>query len=333
MKYDISALGNALVDTQYMVSHEFLNEIGLEPDSMTLATPEEHAPIIEKLESMGASSVSDCGGSATNSLVAASYFGSKCHHVCRVADDEDGQKYLDSLQNAGVDHIVFSKEDSNMPTGKCLIFVTPDAKRTMSSMLGVSAYLGSKDIDYDAVVNSKIFYIEGYMVTSNENFNAVTSVLNHIKNKNTLKALSLSDAGIVNGFRDEFKKIESHGIDMIFCNDDEAIAFAGTETFDDAVSFYKEQAYMIAITKGSEGSLIIKNGKEIFSPAESINPVDTNGAGDMFAGSFMHAYLNGFDLASCAEFSNFASSKIVETFGPRLTPDGYREVLNKLKKS
>ena len=333
MKYDISALGNALVDTQYMISHEFLNEIGLEPDSMTLATPEEHAPIIEKLESMGASSVSDCGGSATNSLVAASYFGSKCHHVCRVADDEDGQKYLDSLQNAGVNHIGFSKEVSNMPTGKCLIFVTPDAKRTMSSMLGISAYLGSKDIDYDAVVNSKIFYIEGYMVTSNENFNAVTSVLNHLKNKNTLKALSLSDAGIVNGFRDEFKKIESYGIDMIFCNDDEAIAFAGTETFDDAVSFYKEQAYMIAITKGSEGSLIIKNGKEIFSPAESINPVDTNGAGDMFAGSFMYAYLNGFDLASCAEFSNFASSKIVETFGPRLTPDGYREVLNKLKKS
>ena len=333
MKYDISALGNALVDTQYMVSHEFLNEIGLEPDSMTLATPEEHAPTIKKLESMGVSSVSDCGGSATNSLVAASYFGSKCHHVCRVADDEDGQKYLDSLQNAGVNHIGFSKEVSNMPTGKCLIFVTPDAKRTMSSMLGISAYLGSKDINYDAVVNSKIFYIEGYMVTSNENFNAVTSVLNHLKNKNTLKALSLSDAGIVNGFRDKFKKIESYGIDMIFCNDDEAIAFAGTETFDDAVSFYKEQAYMIAITKGSEGSLIIKNGKEIFSPAESINPVDTNGAGDMFAGSFMHAYLNGFDLASCAEFSNFASSKIVETFGPRLTPDGYREVLNKLKKS
>ena len=333
MKYDISALGNALVDTQYMVSHEFLNEIGLEPDSMTLATPEEHAPTIKKLESMGVSSVSDCGGSATNSLVAASYFGSKCHHVCRVADDEDGQKYLDSLQNAGVNHIGFSKEVSNMPTGKCLIFVTPDAKRTMSSMLGISAYLGSKDIDYDAVVNSKIFYIEGYMVTSNENFNAVTSVLNHLKNKNTLKALSLSDAGIVNGFRDKFKKIESYGIDMIFCNDDEAIAFAGTETFDDAVSFYKEQAYMTAITKGSEGSLIIKNGKEIFSPAESINPVDTNGAGDMFAGSFMHAYLNGFDLASCAEFSNFASSKIVETFGPRLTPDGYREVLNKLKKS
>ena len=177
MKYDISALGNALVDTQYMVEHEFLQGIGLEPDSMTLASAEEHSPIIDKLQQMGVESVSDCGGSATNSLVAASYYGSNCHHVCRVANDEDGKKYLESLQKAGVKHIGFSKEESELPTGKCLIFVTPDAKRTMSSMLGISAYLGSKDIDFDAVDNSKIFYIEGYMVTSEENFNAVTSVL------------------------------------------------------------------------------------------------------------------------------------------------------------
>ena len=332
MKYDISALGNALVDTQYMVDHEFLSEIGLEADSMTLATPEEHAPIIEKLEEMGAESVSDCGGSATNSLVAAANYGSNCHHVCRVADDKDGNKYLESLQIAGVKHIGVSKEESDLPTGKCLIFVTPDAKRTMSSMLGISAFLGPKDIDYDAVQNSKIFYIEGYMVTSDENFSAVTSVLENIGG-DTLKALSLSDAGIVNGFKDKFKEIESFGIDMIFCNDDEAVAFAGTENLEKAIDFYKNQSYMIAITKGSEGSIIIKDGQEIFSPAVSITPVDTNGAGDMYAGSFMHAYLKGHSLQECAEFSNYASSKVVETFGPRLTPDGYAAVSNKLRKS
>ena len=109
MKYDISALGNALVDTQYMVDHEFLDAMGLEPDSMTLATAEEHAPIIKKLEEMGVDSVSDCGGSATNSLVAASNYGSSCHHVCRVANDEDGKKYLHSLQTAGVKHIGVKK--------------------------------------------------------------------------------------------------------------------------------------------------------------------------------------------------------------------------------
>ena len=333
MKYDISALGNALVDTQYMVDHEFLGDIGLEPDSMTLASAEEHSPIIEKLENMGVESVSDCGGSATNSLVAASYYGSNCHHVCRVADDDDGKKYLDSLQKAGVKHIGFSKEGSELPTGKCLIFVTPDAKRTMSSMLGISAHLGSKDINYDAVDNSKIFYIEGYMVTSDENFSAVTSVLENINSENTLKALSLSDAGIVNGFKDKFKQIESYGIDMIFCNDDEAIAFAETSNLEEAINFYKEQSYMIAITKGSEGSIVINGGEEIFSSAEKITPVDTNGAGDMYAGSFMHAYLNGLDLSECAKFSNYASSKVVETFGPRLTAEGYENVLNKLKKS
>ena len=202
----------------------------------------------------------------------------------------------------------------------------------MSSMLGISAFLGPKDIDYDAVQNSKIFYIEGYMVTSDENFSAVTSVLENIGG-DTLKALSLSDAGIVNGFKDKFKEIESFGIDMIFCNDDEAVAFAGTENLEKAIDFYKNQSYMIAITKGSEGSIIIKDGQEIFSPAVSITPVDTNGAGDMYAGSFMHAYLKGHSLQECAEFSNYASSKVVETFGPRLTPDGYAAVSNKLRKS
>ena len=333
MKYDISALGNALVDTQYKVSHEFLSSVGLEADSMTLASAEEQAPIINKLIDMGAESISDCGGSATNSLVAAANYGSKCHHVCRVADDEDGRKYLESLRSAGVEHIGVSSENSEMPTGKCLILVTPDAKRTMSSMLGVSAFLGSSDIDYDVVENSKIFYIEGYMVTSDDNFNAVISVLEHLKSKDTIKAMSLSDAGIVNGFKDKFEQIESYGIDMIFCNDDEAIAFSGAANIEEAVDFYKTKSYMTAITKGADGSVIIKNGSEIHADAIKIIPVDTNGAGDMFAGSFMHAYLQGYDIKTCAEFSNFASSKIVETFGPRLSVDGYAEVANKLRKS
>ena len=333
MKYDISALGNALVDTQYKVSNDFLDSVGLEADSMTLTSAEEQASIIQKLLRIGAESVSDCGGSATNSLVAAANYGSKCHHVCRVSDDEDGRKYLDSLRSAGVQHIGISSENAEMPTGKCLILVTPDAKRTMISMLGVSAYLGAADIDLSIVENSKIFYIEGYMVTSDDNFNAVISVLEHLKDKNVTKALSLSDAGIVHGFREKFELIESYGIDMVFCNDDEAVAFSGKEDLKSAIDFYKTKPFMTAITKGSEGSVVIKNGNEYYAEAEKIKPIDTNGAGDMFAGSFMHAYLQGFDVEECAKFSNYASSKIVETFGPRLSSSGYAEVLNKLIKS
>ena len=171
------------------------------------------------------------------------------------------------------------------------------------------------------------------MVTSDDNFNAVISVLEHLKGKDTIKALSLSDAGIVHGFKDKFKQIESYGIDMIFCNDDEAIAFSDANDIMEAVEFFKSKAYMTAITKGAEGSVVVKDGAEIHADAEKITPVDTNGAGDMFAGSFMHAYLQNYDIQTCAEFSNFASSKIVETFGPRLNADGYAEVANKLRKS
>jgi len=334
MKYDISALGNALVDTQYMIDHDFLNEIGLEADSMTLASEKEQLAIIKKLNQKNVDSMSDCGGSATNSLVAASNYGSKCHHVCRVADDKDGQKYLDSLNKAGIDHIGFSKENSDLPTGKCLVLVTPDAKRTMSSMLGISACLGPKDIDYDSIAKSRIFYIEGYMVTSDENFSAVLSVLEKLKdNDEIVKAMSLSDAGIVMGFKDKFDLIMAYGIDLIFCNEDESLAFSGESDIKETIEFYKNQEYLIAITQGSDGSTVIKGDEVTHSPAISIKAIDTNGAGDMYAGSFMHAYLQGASLKECADFSNYASSEVVMNFGPRLSSEKYKEVLNKLRKN
>ncbi len=332
MKYDICAIGNALVDTQYMVSYEFLESIGLEADQMTLVSAEEQNEITEKLEKLGLKSISDCGGSATNSLVASSSYGAKCHHVCRVSKDDDGVRYLDSLKNADVYHKGFGEGHLDLPTGKCLILVTPDAKRTMVSMLGVSAFLWSKDLDLEAIANSKIFYIEGYMVTSDENFNAVITVLEFLKDKSVLKALSLSDPGIVMGFRDKFEIIESYGIDMVFGNDDEAKAFSGKETLDEAVTFLKEKSFTSLITTGADGSIVIADGSEEVVSGEKIDPIDTNGAGDMFAGSFMYAYLEKMPLTSCAKFANYAASKVVETFGPRLSKDGYLEVKNNIQK-
>lgn len=333
MSYDISALGNALVDTQFMVDYEFLQEFNLEANSMVLVSAKDQEPILKKLKALNSESVSDCGGSATNSLVAASNYGSKCHHVCRVADDDDGNMYINSLKKAGVHHIGISKDNPGLPTGKCLILVTPDAKRTMISMLGVSEFLGENDIDLNAVENSKIFYIEGYMVTSDDNFSAVIKVLEHIKDKKVIKALSLADAGLVNIFKDRFKKIESYGMDMIFCNDDEAMAFSDNSSIDEAINFFKDKNYLTAITRGSEGSSVLENGKQIDAPAEKIKAIDTNGAGDMFAGSFMHAYLNGHSIKECSVFANYASSMVVTNFGPRVSDDKYREILNKLKKS
>ena len=120
---------------------------------------------------------------------------------------------------------------------------------------------------------------------------------------------------------------------MIFCNDDEAIAFSGKDTLEEAIEFYKKQPYLMAITRGGDGSVVIKDGELTSSPAESISPVDTNGAGDMFAGSFLYALLQDNDLRYCAEFANYGASKVVETFGPRLSQQSYRQVLKNYKKS
>ena len=334
MKNDISAIGNALVDTVFKVEHSLISELGLEIDQMTLSSAEEHAPIIDRLIASGADTVSDCGGSATNSLVAAASFGAKCFHTCKVSDDQDGIRYLESLKEAGVGHKGNMAPSSTIPTGKCLILVTPDAKRTMTTALNVSSLMDDNDLDLSQIANSKIFYIEGYMVTSEENYKVTLQALNHLQNFPDVKiAFSLSDPGIVMGFKDKFHEMESFGLDYIFGNDDEAMAFVDAENIDEAFTKLQEKPYTSIITTGEKGSSVITSDEIIHTPKVNIEPVDTNGAGDMFAGSFLYALLQNHDLRSCAEFANYGASKVVETFGPRLTHEGYREVLNNYKKS
>ena len=334
MKNDISALGNALVDTVFKVEHSLIAELGLEIDQMTLSSAEEHAPIIERLIASGAETVSDCGGSATNSLVAAASFGASCFHTCKVSNDEDGTRYLQSLKEAGVGHKGNMASADSMPTGKCLILVTPDAKRTMTTALNVSSLMDESDLDLDQISNSRIFYIEGYMVTSEENYKVALKALNHLKDFPDVKiALSLSDPGIVMGFKDKFHEIESFGLDYIFGNDDEAMAFVGSDNIEDAFVALKKKSYVSIITMGEKGSAVVSNEGVINTPKVNIQAIDTNGAGDMFAGSFLYSLLQNDDLKTCAEFANYGASKVVETFGPRLTKDMYHEVLNNFKKS
>ena len=334
MKNDISAIGNALVDTVFKVEHSLISELGLEIDQMTLSSAEEHAPIIDRLIASGADTVSDCGGSATNSLVAAASFGAKCFHTCKVSDDQDGIRYLESLKEAGVGHKGNMAPSSTIPTGKCLILVTPDAKRTMTTALNVSSLMDDNDLDLSQIANSKIFYIEGYMVTREENYKVTLQALNHLQNFPDVKiAFSLSDPGIVMGFKDKFHEMESFGLDYIFGNDDEAMAFVDAENIDEAFTKLQEKPYTSIITTGEKGSSVITSDEIIHTPKVNIEAVDTNGAGDMFAGSFLYALLQNHDLRSCAEFANYGASKVVETFGPRLTREGYQEVLNNYKKS
>ena len=238
------------------------------------------------------------------------------------------------MKDAGVGHKGNMAPARNVPTGKCLILVTPDAKRTMTTALNVSSLMDDIDLDLNQIANSKIFYIEGYMVTSEENYRVTLQALNHLQNFPDVKiAFSLSDPGIVMGFKDKFNQIESFGLDYIFGNDDEAMAFVDAENIEEAFIKLQEKSYTSIITLGEQGSVVVTNNEIINTPNVNIDPVDTNGAGDMFAGSFLYALLQDGDLRSCAEFANYGASKVVETFGPRLTQEGYRQVLNNYKKS
>ena len=333
MKNDISAIGNALVDTQFKVSQELIIELGLEIDQMNLSSTEEQSPIIKRLIASGAEAVSDCGGSATNSLVAAASYGASCVHTCKVTNDEDGKRYINNLKEAGISHKGNMAPKNSLPTGKCLILVTQDAKRTMLTSLNISSLIDEEDLDLEEIANSRIFYIEGYMVTSDENYSCALKILNHLKNHPQVKiVLSLSDPGIVNGFKERFEEIESFGLDYIFCNEDEAIAFTGAKELNSALQTLQKKPYISAVTMGCAGSTIVTRDENIKVQAVDINPVDTNGAGDMFAGSFLYALLQNKDLKTCAKFANYGAAKIVETFGPRLTKENYQETLKNFKK-
>ena len=180
-------------------------------------------------------------------------------------------------------------------------------------------------------INSKIFFIEGYMVTSESNFNTVIHVLESLKDTKTQTFLSLSDQSIVNIFRDRFSSIMSYNIDFVFGNHDEAMTFTQTSSLEAAVEAMKNQNFISIITCGAEGSILINGENVIRSSAQQIKPVDTNGAGDMFAGSFMHAFLNDYNFGDCLAFANLAASKIVETFGPRLQQHEYKDLATQLK--
>ena len=334
MKYDLTAIGNALVDTQFKVTHKLIDELGLVIDQMNLSSADEQAPIIERLRAENAESVSDCGGSATNTLVAAASFGAKCSLACVVANDKDGEMYISNLNNIGIDLSGNIRTSFEEPTGKCLILVTPDAKRTMTTALNISSNLKEEDIDYKNLLNTNMFYIEGYVVTSDYNFNSTLKMLEKCNvDKVPKKALSLSDPGVVQGFKDRFFEIESYGLDYIFCNEDEALAFSNVSSLNESIKYFGKKPYITVITKGDRGCTIINQEQIIEINSEKIKPVDTNGAGDMFAGCFLYALSQGSSLQYCGEFANYGAAKLVEKFGPRLDKDGYAQVLKKFKKN
>lgn len=319
---DIYGIGNALVDTEITLTDDELNALGVEKGVMTLIDEVRQTEMINQLNNHLIASKRASGGSAANTIVGAAYLGSQTFYSCRVANDENGAFYLNDIREAGV-ATPSQAHFSEGITGKCLVLITPDAERSMNTFLGISQEFSEHELDLSALANSRFVYIEGYLVSSPTGRAAAIKMREEAKAQGTRTTLSLSDPAMVQFFRDGLLEMIGDGVDIIFCNQDEAMGFTQAHTLEDAITQLKTLANQFAITRGAQGAVIFDVENLIEVSAPRVNAIDTNGAGDMFAGAFLHAICQGYDYKTAGEFACVAAAKVVSQFGPRLKPEQY----------
>jgi sugar/nucleoside kinase (ribokinase family) len=323
--YDVYAIGNALVDIEYHAKPGRLAELNIEKGVMTLIDEQRQNSLVAQLgeshESMA------CGGSAANSIIALAQMGAKTHLDCRVSNDMTGQIFARDLHDSGVHSSLNSKPLPNGVTGKCLVFVTPDADRTMNTFLGVSAELDKTDIDLEAIKQSHAIYIEGYLASSDNTRDAAIEARRIAEGRKIMTSLTLSDPNMVKFFRDSMEAMIGDGVDLLFANEDEAMELAGSDNLADAVQMFKKIARKFAITRGDEGALLFDGLMEINIKPQPVKAIDTLGAGDIFAGAMLYGLSQGMSFHKAGDLASLASGKIVTQFGPRLRGEQTRELL------
>jgi sugar/nucleoside kinase (ribokinase family) len=323
-KYDLYALGNALVDVEIEVKETELERLGVEKGVMTLVDEERHDYLLGHLE--GNIHQRASGGSAANSVIALAQLGGKAFHSCKVAKDETGVFYANDLDEAGVTNTLSQLENNQGTTGKCLVMITPDADRTMNTFLGISSELKEQDINYDALADSEYLYIEGYLVSSPEAHQAAIKGRDFARKNGVKVATTLSDPNMVRFFKPEIEQILDGGVDLLFCNDDEALEYTGVDSIEKALTILSQQAKQVVITLGKKGALSFDGQSVQTIEPYHVEAVDTNGAGDMFAGAFLYGITNGLSWVDAGKLASFASAHLVTQFGPRLKPEAVKEL-------
>ena len=322
-KYDVYGLGNALVDMEFEIHDQFLQENSIDKGVMTLVDENQQHELIEQLDAFEGNKAS--GGSAANTLIAVSSMGGSSYYTCKVADDDLGHFYLNDLKAANVDCNMEGKHKGGI-TGKCLVMVTPDAERTMHTFLGVSSELSPYEVSEEAIKNASFCYLEGYLTTS-ETGKAANIEARNIAHANNIKtALTFSDPFVVEHFRDGFTETIGNGIDLLFCNEDEALSYTQKNSVDEAIEVIRTFAKTFAITLGAKGAVVYDGSNLISIDANPVKAVDTNGAGDLFAGAFMYGLTHGKSFEEAGILASKASSIIVSQFGPRLKLEQYQSL-------
>jgi len=330
-KYDVYALGNALLDVEFEVEPKVLEELGIEKGVMTLLDRDSQDKIISNLADY--EQKRSCGGSAANTLIAIAQFGGKAFYSCKVADDEPGKFYTQDLIDCSVATNLENQAAQSGVTGKCLVFVTPDADRTMNTFLGISGEFSDEELVPEAIKNAAYTYIEGYLVSGESSKQAAIKARETAQAAGNKVAFTLADFNMVKFFKEGLLEIIGSGVDFLFANESEALLMAGTEDFDTAVEYLKTLANGFAITRGAKGSVVF-DGKELIEIEPfSVKAIDTVGAGDMYAGAFLYGITNGMNYKQAGHLASLASSKIVTTLGARMKTPEVQDMLKQATKA
>ena len=327
-KYNVYGIGNALVDLEFKVSDEFIKEHTIQKGLMTLVDEETQTRLITAIDHNNTQKKS--GGSAANTVIAVSQFGGKAYYSCKVSSDEFGDFYLSDLGDAGIRTNLDETEREEGITGKCLVMITDDADRTMNTFLGITTDLSVNEVDEAAIKDSEYIYLEGYLVASPTALEAMKLTKKIAEESGVKTAITLSDPSIVNAFRSQFQDVIGASVDLLFCNEEEAIMYTGKSNLMEAREELKKDAKRFVITQGPNGAMIYDGDTFIDIEPYTVHAVDTNGAGDMFAGAFLYGITHGLGYAGAGKLASLASSKIVAQYGPRLKWHEVQSILNSM---
>ena len=306
----VLGIGNAIVDVICRVEEDFLKKNSLVKSTMKLVDEIEFKKLLSNLKIEETMS----GGSVANSIVGLAQLGNKVGFIGKVSDDDLGIKYEAGLKKEKVKYY-YSKKKETIPTGTCLILITPDSERTMVTFLGVAGRINEKDINIKAVQESELLFLEGYLWDEGEPKKAFDIA---IKNSNKV-AMSLSDLFCVERHKSSFLQLVKENLDITFSNEQEIMSLLNTKKIEDVVEFSKNLKKLLVITRGEKGALAIKDDTVVECNAKkNLRLVDLTGAGDLFAAGFLHGYINGKSLKESIEKGTEMSSKIIQIIGARI---------------
>ncbi len=312
----LTGVGNALVDLEYSITDIELDNFGVTKGSMTLTDSIRQSEMIDALGERKAHRSS--GGSAANSIIAFAQFGGSGAYCSLLGADKFGDFYASEFKDLGI--VLAAEQVKGATTGSCLVLITPDSERTLNTTLAVNTEFSRSNISEELIKASEWLYIEGYKLTDDNGAEAVDHALFYAGKHGTNVAVSCSDGFIIDVFGDRLRHVLKQS-DLVFCNENEGTTLAQTETADEAYRHLVDRFTNVVLTAGPQGARIRWNGIDVTVPAFAVQPVDTTGAGDMFAGAFLYGVLHRHHPEYAARLASYASAQVVAQYGARLTTD------------